>query len=347
MLSVEQISDPVSTPYPIIWERIAPQGNRQTLIYDDEAIRIGNIAVRFHSGELDGERGGSFKSVEVEPDGAIAVSTGWLGTEHRTGRFIEIVADGDTPEQARMRCSAITALLALVLGNSVLGEVIFDEDYSARPNELQAAFVDIPDYSTVPINVGKQHSDALNSAMNLFLEVDRHSKAVQLSLHWCERGFRSTDPVDQLICYFVAMESILGSFAAGSSIKSYRNQYLEELKDLLSDRFDESTRNKLCDSLVNVSIRDRFSEYVTAKRIDEKWLAIFSNLATVRSKALHGSSSEVTADMALSARQLIILMLKVETKIDVSVPWEQGPLVLGARFHYHLKNYGRQTSSSE
>jgi hypothetical protein len=165
-------------PYPVRWDRSAPEGAVQSLIYDplphkdtfiklahipnygvyhrlvieapptltwenDSAIRVGDAVVRLITGIIRGERVPPFEQVEIE-DEKVSILTDWAGTVQEDGRFIEIVAPGSDEGSAELTATAIMGLLALVFGSGAIGKVLFSEPWLAAPGEPQKGQYRVP-----------------------------------------------------------------------------------------------------------------------------------------------------------------------------------------------------------
>lgn len=97
----------------------------------DVVFREMGILVRMVTGEVEGERMGNLKG-GVDEQGK-PVLTGEQGTTSAKGRFIEVVTPGKTAQQAEQHAYATLGLLALTLGDNVLGTVIFSEPWETSP----------------------------------------------------------------------------------------------------------------------------------------------------------------------------------------------------------------------
>lgn len=369
-------------PFPVYWERLTSEGNIVTSVLDgpagedapvklgnipaygiyrrlvlqvpptlqwgeDAVVRVGNIIVRTHSGEISGEKGADLQTVSFDSNGNQVLQTGWMGTDQRTGRFIEIVTDGADHADALLRSSAVMGLLGLVFGNSVATEILFSEPYQAESGKPQSGFFEIPNYARQPGTIDATGLGLVDEALGHFTSDPSMGQAVQLSLHWFDRGLRSRTPLDELISYFVSIESILNTFASirGPIPKQMaRRSHAKELKTLLKGKVDGETREHLYRSLQYVSTRDRFSFYRFERRLSENWDRRFKELLDARNTAFHGSPGSVTGDVAGVAKDLAMTMLKLELGIVEQLGWEKGPKVSGARTHYEFQSYDRQRS---
>lgn len=372
--------DDPSSALPITWERLTPEGNiitgvltrvsayklgnipghgtfrrivieaPATLAWEEDAvIRVGDIVVRTHSGSLTGERLGQLSTVSADPNGSYTIESSMLGTEVRTGRFIELIVDGTEHDEALSRSSAVAGLLALAFGSSVLGPVVFSEPYDAKEGQPQEGSYELPNYASSPEQVTPIKLDMIDRALEVFESGQDLDRALQLALHWFEKGLRSRTPLDELTCYFVGIEAVLNSFvSAHGPIPELekRRVHAHELKELLKGKLDKETREYLMNSLQRITTRERFDFYRRKQAWEESLNQQFKDLSDARNSAFHGSPTSVNLDTASQARTLLVQMLKTELALDFTLPWEQGPQMLGARVRYVLQHYGHHERSA-
>lgn len=377
-MSVSSPSDKENEPFPVYWERLCSEGNvvtgvvndpsstltpvklanipahgvyrrivievPATLLWDeDSVIRVGNVVIRTHSGTIVGEKQASLETVAFDAMGNHVLETGFMGTEERTGRFIEVIADGLDHENAALRSSAAIGLLGLVVGNSVTAEMVFSEPYQADPGEPQSGFFEIPNYAMQPGTVDEVGLTIVDHALEHFLSDSDVDRSLQVALHWFDRGLRARTLLDGLTCYFIGIESILNAFVtANGPIPELQNRrsHATELKALLRGKLDRDTRSFLLDSLQRVSTRDRFSFYRSRRKLPDWWETTFANLARARNSAFHGAPASISDNVMDDAKSLLTTMLKAELGITIKLPWEKGPKIISTRLHYDLKDYG-------
>jgi hypothetical protein len=311
---------------------------------EDAILRVDDVIVRLVCGPIMGERVAPLDQIEVMPDG-FSLTSDWSGTAHLEGRFIEIVAPGETEAAAELNASAIRGLLALVLGASAVGEVVFSEPYRAGPREPQWGQFRTPITKLVPHAIVDTDLEAVDRTLGGLLDPnDPMMQALSLALHWFERGIRSQTPLDELICYFVGIETIVNTFAKEhgpiKQVEERQKGIGPKLKSLLTGEVDKDVIARLQDSLGQPSLRERFAFYVEFRVLEHPAVAKFKDLADARNRAFHGEPAGVTPDIASDASKLLVAMLKTELGLSFGLPWEVGPKVLSLTTHWKYADYG-------
>ncbi|MDP9363068.1 MAG: hypothetical protein M3Q10_02350 [Chloroflexota bacterium] len=294
-------------------------------------------------GKIAAEQAPPVEQMEVEED-FVSFITGWIGTTELNGRFIEIVAPGDSPGAAQFRAFAVLGLLALCMGDHAVGEVVSSEGYEAKPGELQAGLLRIPVTARMPRAVEEADLEAVDRVLGRLLGNDRMNRACTLALHWYERGIRASTPLDQLISYFVAIEALVNAFAREHGpvpeVEARKKRYGPALKKLLKDKVDEVTYGRLQQELSNAKMRDRFAFYAARRGLAPESVTKFDALARLRNDAFHGDAVEVDDQRPVDAKNLVVQMLKRELGIITKVPWETLPQIGMLHFRYKLQYLG-------
>jgi hypothetical protein len=155
------------------------------------------ILVRFVTGELEGERISALRAT-VDDEGKPTIE-GEQGTAKATGRFIEVVTPGPTPQQAEQHAYAALGLLAVALGPNVIGGVVFSEPWETTSNEQLGAMV------------AKGTAFARRAEVDEIGEVDKLlarltadgpvARSLVIGLRWYERGLRSTEPLGHAVVF--------------------------------------------------------------------------------------------------------------------------------------------------
>jgi hypothetical protein len=311
---------------------------------EDAILRVDDVIVRLVSGSITGERVAPLDQIEVMPDG-FSLTSDWSGTAHLEGRFIEIIAPGETEAAAELNVSAIRGILALILGASAIGEAVFSEPYRAGPGEPQWGQFRIPVTKLVPHAIVDTDLDAVDQTLGELLDPNHPMmQALSLALHWFERGLRSQTSLDELICYFVGIETVVNTFAKVhgpiKQVEERQKSIGPKLKSRLAGEVDKEVIARLQASLGQPSLRERFDFYVESRALEHPAVAKFKDLADARNRAFHGEPAGVTPDIASKTMDLLVAMLKTELGLSFELPWEVGPKVLSLTTHWKYAGYG-------
>jgi hypothetical protein len=315
----------------------------------DTVLRVDDVIVRLVTGPITGEKSGALNIVEATP-GGFTLTSGWSGTVHREGRFIEIVAPGEDEAAAELNANSILGLLALVLGSSAVGEVVFSEPYSAAPGKPQSGKFRHAITKKLPSAVEEVGLDAVDRVLSSLLDATRMMRTLRLSLHWFERGIRAQTALDELICYFVAIDAIVTTFASTHGpipyIRERQDSVGPKLKSLLKGEVDSAMMGRLLGSLGYASLNDRFAFYVMTRGLDHPSVGKFEDLARARNQVLHGDTTGVTPEIAADTGELVVAILKKELDLNLNLPWERGPKLISVTTPWIYQGYGFQSEES-
>ena len=365
-------------PFPVRWDRLASAGAVQVIIMDpdphegryiqlahisnygifhrlvveatrtltwesDAVLRVNDVIVRLVTGKITGERVSPLDEAQAEA-GVVTLTSGKSGTVELDGRFIEIVAPGDSEASAELNASSILGLLALVFGASAAGDVVFSESYVARPGEPQRGQYRFPITKQLPSEVENTGLDAVDQILSDLLDAESMKRALRLALHWFERGLRSRTPLDELICYFVGIETILNTYASVHGpipeVEQRKKDYGSKLKALLTGEVDPEVIGRLQNSLGFASVRERFSFYVGARELEHRSVSKFDSLVEARNRAFHGQPADAAPQVAADAAGLLIAILKLELGLEIELPWDVGPNLISSTLYWDFAEYG-------
>jgi hypothetical protein len=297
-------------------------------------LRVGSLVVRFVIGRVSGEKAEPFDTVQLAPD-QIAITGGPIGGFQEEGRFIEIVAPGETPDQAELNAYSTLGLIAAAMGPHAVSEVLFSE----RHENVRADGHGAVATSTIGRNpwfVSDDVVELVHGALPALDHNGRRVKALALALRWYERGCRGETALDRLLAYFVGIEAVVTAFAIEQGplpeVAERQEQYEAIEADL--DRLvsgDKITLKKLRDKLVEPALADRFRFYATQQGWDEAVVDQFSQVAKARNKLFHGSSLFVDAASARKAERLLGRIVRRELALPETVEWETLPLIFPVR----------------
>jgi hypothetical protein len=192
-----------------------------TLGWDEDTVfRNDGILVRFVTGHVQGELTDQLKPA-VSPEGNIALEGG-QATAVATGRFIEVVASGKSPEHAELQGRALLGLLALALGQNVLGKVVFSEPWVAASEEQLGEAVALG--SEVPRQTQPAEFDEIDALIERVTHDGQMERVRIISLGWYERGFRAREPLEILLSFYIGLESLVAAFSKSSAPSGPVNQ---------------------------------------------------------------------------------------------------------------------------
>jgi hypothetical protein len=369
---------PATSPAPIRWERIDESGCIATTLWDpdanggdfvklahiptygvfhrlviaadrgfvwdaDKVIRVSDAVVRLHSGALTGEQVTSFDCVEVAT-GGLSISGGGGGTATAEGKFVEIIAPGSTPFDAKLLAFALLGLVSVVFGDCVVGSIVFSEPFEALPGRPQESAYSIPVEVRVPQAAEDAGLRAIDGALHGLLESTPVASATRLALRWLEKGIRSGNATDQLISYFVGIEAVLNAYTAAAggvpAVVEHQRTHAPELRCLLRGKLDREARDKVFRSLGYASAREKFAFYRAQRGLDEGFDAVFRNVAQQRNSLFHGGVIDETTLDAGGAGRLLVSMLKAELGIASETPRDLQPVLPTMVTRFSFEAYG-------
>jgi hypothetical protein len=275
--------------------------------------------------------------VEVE-ETHISITGGWIEPLEVEGRFIEIIAPGDSPEFAETLAYTVLGFLALCIGDHAVGDVLFSEAYEASKGK-QIGALRIPVAARFPRQAQDEELDMVHTSLPLLLGEDRSKRARALALRWYERAIRASTPLDKLLSCITGIETIVNAYAADhgpipESIE--RRQKFNILLQSLSSEFDSETLSMVSQRLVDPTLTERFRFYVVQHGWDESLVEQFRHVVRLRNKAPHGDPVDMGEGQAGQARSLLARLLKSELALPAELPGEQIPHVYSTVLRYEL-----------
>lgn len=302
---------------------------------EDVVLRHGALIVRFVRGRLEIERTRDFDTVKVEP-GQFIFEGGAAGTEQADGHLIDIVAPGANEREAELHARAVLGALALGVGDHVIGDVVSSEAYTAT-DRGQDGFVDIGVRVKVPRTLAPAELDRVDAFLGTLLQTDRLGRARTLSFRWFERGLRAEAPLDRVLSFFIAIETLVSANAKEHApLPVEQRREPENLKMLeackaLGDAVLERLRNRL----YGATIAERFAYFAESHGMADA-IQTFRALVKVRNDAVHGDLVDVTREDANKVRDLLVRMLKADVGVAGALDWESHPAIYGMRTHFRF-----------
>jgi hypothetical protein len=354
-IRVDNIAPEATIPFPIFWEILDSRGigtsttvfdvegsvtTRQKLLYvprfgifhrivlaprenfhweHDAIVRSDWVTMRLHTGSIQREEIAPI--VYSESNGPPGLSIGPSQTIIDKGRFVEITAQGDSPDSAKARAHAALGLLGLTLGQAVIGQVLSEETYESRPGELQRGLYEFRDEVGLPQVVDEFGLDAADRVLETLTTSSMLNDSYLLALQWFERSTYATSHVDRFLGLYVAIEAIVNAHADQQGpipkIRERKSRYRAVLRTCFKQLdVDEVTRMRLLDSLAYASSRDKFEFFVERTGLAEEWQGIFNRLSTKRNELFHGHVGSISSRETWDARQLLVAILKKQFEIE-------------------------------
>ena len=295
---------------------------------DDAVIRVGDVVIRLRQGTIIGERIQPIDQVTVE-EGKISMSGAPSGSAEAQGRFIEIIAPGDSLEDAERLAYSLLGLMALCIGDHVVGNIVFSEPYHTSGKD-QLGELRIPVVAQVPRQAEMVELDTVDLLLPHLLAEDRVSRARRLALAWYERGIQAGAPIDQLLSYFIGIETIVNAYAAEHGPVDearIREERFNRLRTRFPEEFDEQTTSLLIQRLTEPTITERFRYYAAGHGWEDEIVNVFRALARLRNDALHGNPADVNEEHARQSERVLVRLLKAELGLLGEMPWEKQPRI--------------------
>jgi hypothetical protein len=224
------------------------------------------------------------------------------------------------------------------MGDHVVGDVVFSESYDASKGQ-QLGVLPIPVKAKIPRQAEVVELDTVDMILPLLLGDERVKRARAFALRWYERGIRAATRLDELLSYFIGVETLVSAYAAdhGPVAEAIdRKSRFDVLVDRLSGEFDRDTLALVAQRLVQPTVTERFKFYVIRHGWDESLVDDFRRLAELRNDALHGNPVHVDAEQATQARDLLVKLLKSELGLLGDMPWQTVPEIRSLTLHYEL-----------
>ncbi|MEX2227559.1 MAG: hypothetical protein WEB52_14040 [Dehalococcoidia bacterium] len=307
---------------------------------EDTVIRLDGTLVRFVTGEMRGEQVTPFDQVSAE-GAKWVIEGGGMEAASAEGRFIEVVARGETEREAQLLVQSVLGLIALAMGDHAAGEVVFAEDYQAS-REQQQGKVYVPVKTLVPRAAGHDEIDTIDALLPFILESSRASRARALSLRWYEKGIRSATPTDKLFSFFIGVEAIVNYWASTNSPipvvqeRLARFEAAMELAATLGDEVKQAVRQRLIDS----TLTERVQFYAESHKLDTAFVDDFRVTTQLRNSAVHGDLAAVDETAASRCKRVLSAIIRCEFGVAEEFEWEQHGTIFGASLTYTLDAAG-------
>jgi hypothetical protein len=301
----------------------------------DVVYREGDVVVRFVTGHLQVERGAA--------DPEVTTSQGEISLNMRQeqadvdGRFIDIVAPGDSAATAQLQAYAILGLVALCMGDNAVGSVISSEPYHVVSAIEQQGVTAVHVEAKIPRLAKGPEVDRIDQLLPRLLTPSNTTRALILALRWFERGLRLAEPEDQLLAYFIAIEALVSTFGSEhgpTPEERARRQLWTPFFEQLKGKTSKENRTSALERVVSATLAESFRLYISHYKLSTELQKRFRNLREVRNGLIHGRLKEVTVDHAREAEEILILLLKTETGVTEKLPWESHPRIRTAEMHW-------------
>jgi hypothetical protein len=320
-------------------------GNYHRLVLDagsftwdeDVVFRELGILVRFVAGEIEGERTTALKAAAPDEKGEPTLE-GQAETARATGRFIEVVTPGKSAQQAEAHAYATLGLLAVALGPSLLGRLVFSESWDASPTgQNGAAIVTGAAFARHALQTEFDAVDALLFRMTVD---DPIAQARVLALRWYERGSRASAPLDKLLSFYIGVETLVQAFATQNAPlpveKARTSENVQIQKLIASAKLDKKVLDRVANRLSGASLREQFDFFASEHGLIAADTRRFDKTKRFRDKAVHGTAAEVTFEVASDAEQLLRSMLKSVFDLENEFAWETQPVIHQIKLHFAL-----------
>jgi hypothetical protein len=327
---------------PTILRHLPDYGTYHRLVVDagtlgwdqDLVVREGNVLIRFVTGTVEGELSDELKAVN-NPDGTVSLQ-GAQQTATATGRFIEVVAPGESPDEAELHVHALLGLLALALGQNVLGKTVFSEPWTATPDQQAGAAIALG--SEFPRQAAAGEFGGLDGLVGQALGTGRIERARMIGLRWYERGFRAAEPLDMLLSFYIGIEALVAACARDNAplpVEQQRQAQNDAIVQAVTP-LGQAVRDRVSARMRGASTREQFEFYAQTHNLGADDGTNFRNTKDIRDDAVHGDPVAVDMETARKAEQLLRRMLKAELGITGELPWETHPVIYAARLEFSL-----------
>lgn len=269
------------------------------------------------------------------------------------GDVIEILVTVPTTDKdqgklaARIQVESIAGLLALSLGEHIIGETVFTDCFFSDATSEEAELL-FPPQSLEILSVNQDFASHVEYAMSEFYESPIRS-AVGLALRWYAKGLESESSDDKFIAFFVGLETLASGFFATLDPKPIRKEYAQFQEYLSSSQsqMPSSLQDVILGRLADFPLNMKFQTYWKDRFHKKTRLSQeFTNLNRIRSEILHGSARIVNVEQVNSAKKLLEKGLARELGLEDMIDYRRKrPRILEAGFRFSLRQPGNKTAS--
>ena len=283
---------------------------------DDAAFRVGDVVIRLTS-RVRGEAPAPVDEIHEGNRSSFVVD---VRTIELNGRYIEIIAP-ETQQSARDEAYTVLGLLALVLGEVAVGDVVFSEDIEQTDEGTMYGVV-VARNLRMPRPVMAADEEALDRGLSLVATRGDGRKALAVGLRWYEHGIRSDSPMDRVLAFYVGLEALLGALAEARSLQSplaeiAQDERIPELVAPLAEIHGQAAVDRLVARLrfAGPSILDMAEFYARERSLGDEFVANFRRVKGVRDPVMHGSTATVEKESADSAQDALASALRAELNL--------------------------------
>lgn len=301
---------------------------------ENAILKTGDVTVRFIEGMVDGERVTPFDTIEA--DGSM--TGGATGESIAEGRFIEIVVRGETPEDAELRSYTILGLLAMIMGDHAVGEVVYSEAYETSEGK-QFGSVRIPVTAKFPRLSSVSAFVTADRALEGLLGDGRRQRALILALRWYERSVRIETPLDKLLACVTGIETIVNAYVEQNGPVPESLERAEKLEGLRVDivrEFGSLFGPIVCQRIQDPTLAERFRFYASAQGWDKTVVEEFRQVVGLRNRATHGSTVVVNHDRANDSKKLLTKLIISELELPSDALPDPTAEIISMKLTYEL-----------
>ena len=279
-------------------------------------FRAGDVVVRLASRV----RGEASSPVGESHEGDRSSFVVEVRTIELNGKYIEIIAP-ETQQSARDEAYTILGLLALVLGEVAVGDVVFSEDIEHTDEGTMYGVV-VARNLQMPRPVMAADEEAFDRSLSLIANLRNGGKALAVGLRWYEHGVRADSTVDKLLAFYVGLEALLGALAETRGLRSpladiVQDERIPELFASLAEPHGQAVVDRLVARLrfVGPSILDMVEFYAREHNLGDGFVARFRYAKRARDPLMHGSTATVEKESADAAQDALARALRAELNL--------------------------------
>ncbi len=243
-------------------------------------------------------------------------------------RFVEIVAPEGAADEDDL-AFAILGLLALVVGDAVVGDLVMSDTREFVPHlgstEYSVSLMGqgswLPSSVSLtlrlPVLITEEQLDAFDRSLAVLTAKGPLPDKIALALRWYERELRSFSPIDRLLASFVGIEATITVISEVNRFQSPIADLLDDdripaLLQPLVDKHGEHKVDRLRKRLVDKrpSMLDRFDFAAGKLGLSSEASARFRSTKNLRDAVMHGSNRPIGHDAATAASGLLAEVIR-------------------------------------